>query len=50
MGSVTSVSVEEDTVGDTKVKTCAQAKIKGWRFGSQEDSGEVTFSVVFSGG
>ena len=50
MGSVTSVNVEEDTVGDAKVKTCAQAKIKGWRFGSQEDSGEVTFSVVFSGG
>jgi len=50
MGSVTGVSVEEDTVGDAKVKTCAQAKIKGWRFGSQEDSGEVTFSVVFSGG
>ncbi|MCX4239528.1 AgmX/PglI C-terminal domain-containing protein [Paraliomyxa miuraensis] len=50
MGSVTSVVVEEDTVGDAKVKTCAQAKIKGWRFGKQEDSGEVTFSVVFSGG
>ncbi|MCA9705871.1 MAG: AgmX/PglI C-terminal domain-containing protein [Myxococcales bacterium] len=50
MGSVTSVAVEEDTVGDPKVKTCATAKIKGWRFGKQEDSGEVTFSVVFSGG
>jgi len=50
MGSVTTVVVEEDTVGDAKVKTCAQAKIKGWRFGKQEDSGEVTFSVVFSGG
>lgn len=49
MGSVTSVNVEEDTVGDSKVKTCTQAKIKGWRFGSQEDSGEVTFTVVFSG-
>lgn len=50
MGSVTSVDVEEDTVGDAKVKTCAQAKIKGWRFGSQEGSGDYTFSVVFSGG
>lgn len=50
MGSVTSVSIEEDTVGDAKVKTCAQAKIKGWRFGSQEGSGDYTFSVVFSGG
>lgn len=49
MGSVTSVSIEEDTVGDAKVKTCAQAKIKGWRFGSQEGSGDYTFSVVFSG-
>lgn len=49
MGSVTSVSIDEDTVGDAKVKTCVQAKIKGWRFGSQEDSGEVTFTVVFSG-
>ncbi len=50
MGSVTTVAIEEDTVGDPKVKTCATAKIKGWRFGKQEDSGEVTFSVVFSGG
>lgn len=49
MGSVTGVVVEEDTVGDGKVKGCAEAKIKGWRFGKQEDSGEVTFSVVFSG-
>ena len=50
MGSVTAVAVEEDTVGDPKVKTCTTAKIKGWRFGTQEDSGEVTFTVVFSGG
>jgi hypothetical protein len=50
MGSVTGVSIEEDTVGDAKVKTCTQAKIKGWRFGSQEGSGDYTFSVVFSGG
>lgn len=50
MGSVTTVAVEEDTVGDAKVKTCATAKIKGWRFGKQAESGEVTFSVVFSGG
>jgi len=50
MGSVTSVAIEEDTVGDAKVKGCTKAKIKGWRFGTQEDSGEVTFTVVFSGG
>lgn len=50
MGSVTNVVVEEDTVGDPKVKTCAQAKIRGWRFGKQEDSGDVTFTVVFAGG
>lgn len=50
MGSVTSVAVEEDTLGDPKVKACTVAKIKGWRFGAQEDGGEVTFPVVFSGG
>lgn len=50
MGSVTSVVIEEDTVGDPKVKACTQAKIRGWRFGTQEDSGEVNFTVVFSGG
>ncbi|MEM7154194.1 MAG: AgmX/PglI C-terminal domain-containing protein [Myxococcota bacterium] len=49
MGSVTSVAIEEDTVGSSRVKTCTQAKMRGWRFGTQEDSGEVTFTVVFSG-
>jgi len=50
MGNVTSVAIEEDTVGDGSVKVCTQAKIKGWRFPRAEDSAEVTFSVVFSGG
>ncbi len=50
MGNVTSVAIEEDTVGDGSVKACTQAKIKGWRFPQAEDSAEVTFSVVFSGG
>ncbi len=52
MGSVTSVSVEEDTVGAPAVAACAKAKIQGWRFPSEgaEESADVTFSVVFSGG
>lgn len=50
MGSVTSVVIEEDTVGDASVKGCTQGRIRGWRFGPQEDGGEVTFTVVFSGG
>lgn len=50
MGNVTSVVIEEDTVGDASVKACTQAKIKGWRFPRQEDDGEVTFPVVFTGG
>ncbi|MCH9688050.1 MAG: AgmX/PglI C-terminal domain-containing protein [Deltaproteobacteria bacterium] len=50
MGNVTSVAIEEDTVGEGSVKACTQAKIRGWRFPRAEDSAEVTFSVVFSGG
>lgn len=52
MGSVTSVSIEEDTVGAPAVAACAKAKIQGWRFPSEgaEDTADVTFSVVFSGG
>jgi hypothetical protein len=49
MGNVTSVSVDEDTVGEASVRTCTQAKIKGWRFPRQEEDADVTFSVVFSG-
>ena len=52
MGSVTRVSVEEDTVGSPAVTACTKAKIKGWRFPVQgaEEPAEVTFSVLFSGG
>lgn len=49
MGNVTSVAVDEDTVGEASVRTCTQAKIKGWRFPRAEEDAEVTFSVVFSG-
>jgi hypothetical protein len=50
MGNVTSVVIDEDTVGDASVRTCTQAKIKGWRFPRGEDTAEVTFPVVFTGG
>jgi hypothetical protein len=52
MGSVTKVSIEEDTVGSPSVASCARAKIQGWRFPSEgaEEGADVTFSVVFSGG
>jgi hypothetical protein len=52
MGKVTKVSIEHDTVGDGSVKSCAQAKILGWRFPTEgaEDSAEVSFSVVFESG
>lgn len=50
MGNVTSVVIDEDTVGDASVRTCTQAKIKGWRFPRAEDTAEVTFPVVFTGG
>jgi hypothetical protein len=49
MGNVTSVGVDEDTVGESAVRSCTQAKIKGWRFPRQEEDGEVTFTVVFAG-
>lgn len=51
MGSVTSVAIEEDTVGDASVKACAKAKIKGWRFpmNGADEGADVSFSVVFSG-
>jgi len=51
MGSVTSVVVEEDTLGDASVKACAKAKIKGWRFpmNGADEGADVSFSVVFSG-
>ncbi len=51
MGSVTSVVVEEDTLGNAGVKACAKAKIKGWRFpmNGAEEGADVSFSVVFSG-
>ncbi len=51
MGSVTSVEIEEDTLGDAGVKACTKAKIKGWRFpmGDAEEGADVSFSVVFSG-
>jgi hypothetical protein len=52
VGKVTRVSIEQDSVGDASVKTCAKAKIKGWRFPTEgaEDSAEVSFSVVFESG
>jgi hypothetical protein len=50
MGNVTGVKVTEDTVGIASVKACAVAKIKGWRFPRGEDTAEIDFSVVFSGG
>lgn len=49
-GSVTSVAVGDDTLGDKSVKTCVEAKIDEWRFpmnGATEPA-EVSFSVVFS--
>jgi len=51
MGSVTSVVVEEDTLGNAGVKACTKAKIKGWRFpmNGAEEGADVSFSVVFSG-
>lgn len=50
MGNVTKVQVEEDTLGSSSVKACTTAKIRGWRFPRQEDTAEINFSVVFSGG
>lgn len=51
MGSVTSVVIEEDTLGNAGVKACTKAKIKGWRFpmNGADDVADVSFSVVFSG-
>jgi hypothetical protein len=49
MGNVTSVAIDEDTVGEGSVRSCTQAKIRGWRFPRAEEDAEVTFSVVFSG-
>ncbi|MGH1348867.1 MAG: AgmX/PglI C-terminal domain-containing protein [Nannocystales bacterium] len=51
MGSVTSVAIEEDTLGHAGVKACTKAKIKGWRFpmNGAEEGADVSFSVVFSG-
>jgi hypothetical protein len=50
-GRVTDVKIDEDTVGDSSVRSCTEAKIKGWRFVSEgaEESSEVTFSVAFTG-
>ncbi len=50
-GRVTEVKIDEDTVGDSSVRSCTEAKITGWRFvieGAEENS-EVTFSVAFTG-
>lgn len=50
-GRVTQVDIEQDTVGDSSVRTCTVGKIKGWRFFAEgaEESSEVTFSVNFTG-
>lgn len=50
-GRVTKVVIEEDTVGDSSVRACTEAKIKDWRFFAEgaEESSEVTFSVSFTG-
>jgi hypothetical protein len=50
MGNVTGVRVTEDTLGVSSVRVCTEAKIKGWRFPKGEDTAEISFSVVFSGG
>jgi len=47
LGRVLGVAIDEDTVGDAKVAACTKAKIKGWRFPQAEDSGEVTFTMVY---
>lgn len=51
MGTVTSVSIDSDTVGSDKVSTCTKARIKGWRFpmNGAEEPAEVTWTTVFSG-
>jgi hypothetical protein len=50
-GRVTKVVIEEDTVGDSTVRACTEAKIKDWRFFAEgaEEPSEVTFSVSFTG-
>jgi hypothetical protein len=51
-GRVTDVRIEEDTVGDSSVRSCTETKIKAWRFvvsDGAEESSEVTFSVAFTG-
>ncbi|MEE9385613.1 MAG: AgmX/PglI C-terminal domain-containing protein [Nannocystaceae bacterium] len=51
MGRVSSVQIEQDSLGSASVRNCTTAKIKGWRFPSEgaQESAEVTFNVVFSG-
>lgn len=48
LGRVLDVTIENDTLGSPKVAACTKAKIKGWRLGAQEDSGELTFTVAFA--
>ena len=49
IGRVTRVVVEQDSVGDSRVRSCVKAKIKSWRFPVEdaEEPAEVSFSVVF---
>lgn len=50
-GRVTSVVIEEDTMGKAGVKTCVKAKIEGWRFPMKgaDEGADVSFSVEFPG-
>jgi len=50
-GRVVKVDIEEDTLGNGAVLSCAKAKIKNWRFPVEgaDEASEVNFSVVFSG-
>lgn len=50
-GRVVKVDIEEDTLGNSAVLSCAKAKIKNWRFPVEgaDEASEVNFSVVFSG-
>jgi hypothetical protein len=52
MGNVTSLSIDDDSLGSPAVSACAKAKIQGWRFPMEgaTESAEVTFTVVYSGG
>lgn len=47
-GTLTTVTIDDDTLQSNEVSVCARAKIAMWTFPPMKEAGSVTFTVVYA--